>query len=175
MLIDLFFVIFIIIGFRIGIKKGLILGLFSWVVFLLGIALAIKLSVIVAKHVHNAGGNEGKWFPLLVFILVLLLVIFVVEIGCNFLHKHLHFVILSWVDKFLGVFFYIGVYLLIFSILLFYAEKMVIINKANIRASISYKYIERIAPYIMDNIGRIFPVFRDMFTDLKNFYERLHR
>jgi membrane protein required for colicin V production len=175
MLIDLFFVLFVIIGIRIGMKKGLILGLFSWVVFLLGIAAAIKISVIVANHLRHTANTGSKWLPLLCFLVLLLFVIFIVEIGCDFLHKHLHFVILSWVDKFLGVIFYIAVYGLIFSILLFYAEKVGLIKRANINASLCYKYIEPIGPKVMDTIGRIFPIFKDMFLDLRLFYDRLSK
>jgi membrane protein required for colicin V production len=172
MLIDLFFILFIIIGFRIGKKKGLILGLFSWVVFLLGLAMAVKISVIVADHLHNNVHSGSKWVPLLCFVLLLLLLVFVVEIGCDFLHKHLHFVVLSWLDRVLGVFFYIAVYSLIFSLLLFYCERMQLLNRSNIRASMSYKYIEPVGPYVMDTLGRLFPVFKDMLTELKYFYDR---
>jgi membrane protein required for colicin V production len=175
MLIDLLLILFVIIGFRIGKKKGLILGLFSWVVFLLGLAMAVKLSVIVADHLHNSTRNGSKWVPLLCFVLLLLLLVFIVEAGCDFLHKHLHFVVLSWLDRVLGVFFYIAVYGLIFSLLLFYCERMQLVGRASIKASMFYKYIAPVGPYVMDTMGGLFPVFKDMFTELKYFYDRWAR
>ena len=54
MLIDVaFFFVMIVAVFK-GFTKGFIVGIFSFIAFIIGLAAALKLSVIVAHHLQTS-------------------------------------------------------------------------------------------------------------------------
>ena len=53
-----------------GWRKGLIVAVFSVFAFIIGLAAALKLSVVVA---HKIGSDGNKWMPFLAFFLIFIL------------------------------------------------------------------------------------------------------
>ena len=171
MSIDVFFYFILIIAVFKGFSKGLIIGVFSFLAFIIGLAAALKLSAIVAIYLENSTGASGKWLPVLSFIIVFTLVVLLVNIGARILKKTISFAMLGWVDKIGGIILYILIYTIIFSIVLFFGEKTSLISEASIDNSNIYKYVAPWGPKIIDNLGKIVPLFRDMFNDLQHFFE----
>ena len=167
MLIDLAFAIILIIAFFKGISKGLILGIFSLLAFIIGLAAALKLSVVVAGWLKESTGSLSKWLPLISFILVFIVVVILVGLLARLVKKTMQFAMLGWLDRIGGVVLYIVIYTLIFSIFLFYAEKLFLIKPSTVQDSITYPYISPWGPKVMDNLGNIIPVFKDMFPNCR--------
>jgi len=69
-----------------------------------------------------------------------------------------------------GMVLYIMFYTIIFSIFLFFAAKLFLIQPATIQDSKLYPYIAPWGPKVMDSLGRIVPIFKDMFTQLQDFF-----
>jgi membrane protein required for colicin V production len=69
-----------------------------------------------------------------------------------------------------GIVLYAALYLIILSILLFYAEKLQLLQPASIQSSVTYRFIQPWGPKVMDNIGSLIPVFKDMFVELGDFF-----
>ena len=51
-----------------GLRKGFILGIFSLLAFIIGLAAALKLSAVVAVYLQKSS-NASRWLPVLSFIL----------------------------------------------------------------------------------------------------------
>lgn len=170
MIIDIAFVLFIIMAVFKGLSRGLVLGIFSLLAFIIGLAAALKLSAVVAVYLHKDGGAMNKWLPVLAFMLVLVLFIVLVTLIGKFIRKAIQLAMLGWLDSFMGMLLYVVLYTIIFSILLFYAEKMLLVSKEQIAASYTYPYIVSWGPKLMNNIGRIIPSFRDIFSQLETFF-----
>ncbi len=60
-----------------------------------------------------------------------------------------------------------------FSIFLFYAEKIQLIQPDVIQASSTYSFIKPWGPKVIEGLGTVIPFFKDMFTDLSNFFGKL--
>jgi membrane protein required for colicin V production len=173
MIIDIAFIIVLVLAVFKGFRKGLILGIFSLLAFIIGLAAALKLSVVVAEHLKDSAGSFSRWLPLLSFTLVFISVVFLVGILARVIKKTLQFAMLGWVDIIGGILLYVAIYTIIFSIFLFFAEKLFLIQSETIADSNMHPYVSPWGPKVMDNLGKIIPVFKDMFTHLQDFFGSL--
>jgi membrane protein required for colicin V production len=71
--------------------------------------------------------------------------------------------------------FYLLLYFLIFSIILFYATQLHIIKTETVQVSTTYPIVYPIAPVVMDTLGTIIPFFEDMFAELEIFFDHLSK
>src|SRR4249919_1667686 len=99
MLIDIIFLFLIVLAFFKGIKKGFILAVFSLVGLIVGLAAAIKLSVLVAVYLKDTVNVSAKWLPFLSFILVFIAVLILVRIGATAIEKTIEFAMMGWLNK----------------------------------------------------------------------------
>src|ERR1700733_10693407 len=121
MIIDIAFVIVMIIAVFKGLSKGLIVGIFSLLAFIIGLAAAVKLSAVVATYLQKNVVSATKWLPVLSFILVFIIVILLVGLGARLIKKTIDFAMLGWLDSLGGMILYIIIYTIIFSVVLFFA------------------------------------------------------
>lgn len=170
MIIDLAFFFIMILAIFKGLSKGFIVGIFSLLAFIIGIAAAIKFSVIVAAYLGKAGMGATKWLPFISFLLVFIVVILLVGLGARFIKKIVDLAMLGWLDRLGGMFLYILLYIIIFSVLLFFAEKLHFVKSEEIENSVCYKYVSPWGPKIINNLGAIIPLFKDMFSQLEQFF-----
>ena len=170
-MIDIIFAILIILAIIKGYQKGLVIALFSIIAFIAGLAAALKLSASVAVYLEQSTTVSSKWLPAISFALVFLLVVILVHLGAKLLEKSFELVMLGWLNRLGGIALYIVLYTLIFSVILFYADKMELFNNTTIAASQTYPVIQPLGPKVIDSIGSILPLFKGMFTQLEKFFE----
>jgi len=171
MIFDIIVAIILILAVIKGYKQGLIVALFSVIAFIVGLAAAIKLSVVVAGYIGKAVNISDKWLPIISFAVVFLIVVLLVRLGARFIQKSVEFAMLGWVNRIGGILLYAGLYILIFSILVFYAEQLNMIKPETKTASVTYPYVQPWGPKLMDGLGKIIPVFKGMFEDLEDFFD----
>jgi membrane protein required for colicin V production len=80
---------------------------------------------------------------------------------------------LGWLNKLAGVVLYVVIYTIVFSVLLFYAEQMQLLQPATIEKSLVYEYVQPWGPEVINGFGSIIPYFRDMFSELEQFFENV--
>ena len=170
MFIDAFFAILMIFACIKGIRKGLIVALFSIIAFIVGLAAALKLSAVVAAHLSLHVNASARWLPLLSFMLVFLAVVILVNLLGKLIQRTFEAVMLGWVNRLGGMLLYILLYSIIFSIFLFYAVQLHFIKSAAASASYIYPFLQPLAPKVMNAIGDIIPLFKDMFSQLQAFF-----
>lgn len=173
MAIDIVFVVLMFLAAIKGFKRGLIIAVFSILAFIIGLAAAIKLSAIAAVHIDRAISITDKWLPVVSFVAVFIVVAILVRFGSKLIEKILRLGMLGWANRLGGIAFYAILYTIIFSILIFYAEELHILKPTTIHSSATYPYIQPMGPRVINAIGKVIPVFRDMFTELEDFFENL--
>ncbi len=173
MIIDILFLLMMIFAIFRGLSKGLILGVFSMIAFIIGLAAALKLSVLVANYFRNAVAFSTRWLPVLSFVLVFIVVVLLINLGARLIEKTLQLVMLGWLNRLGGLLLYVGLYIIIFSIFLFFAEKAYLLKPEVIQQSQTYPYIAPWGPKVVDNFGKIIPLFKDMFVQLEGFFESI--
>ncbi|HMJ45813.1 MAG TPA: CvpA family protein [Ferruginibacter sp.] len=170
MLIDIVYIILVIVACIKGIRKGFIIAIFSVLGFIAGLAAALKLSSFVANRLSIHINTGGKWLPVISFIFVFLVVALLVNLAGRLIEKSFSLVMLGWANRLGGMLLYIFLYSIIFSVFLFYAVQLNIIKISTIQASNIYPYIQSLGPRVINSIGTIIPVFKDMFDQLQQFF-----
>jgi membrane protein required for colicin V production len=170
MMIDIIFAIIIVYACIKGFQKGLILALFSVVAFIIGLAAALKLSTVVAGWIGSSTNVSSKWLPFISFIVVFFAVVLLVRWGGKLIEKSIQVVMLGWLNRLGGIIFYAALYIIIFSIFLFYAKLMGFVTPETIQASATYEYVQPWGPKVINGFGKVIPVFQDMFSSLEQFF-----
>src|ERR1700710_362887 len=127
MLIDIIFIVLLVIAIVKGYRKGFIIAIFSLLAIIIGLAAAMKLSVVTAAWLKDAIHVAAKWLPVIAFAVVFLIVVLLVRLGARALQKTAEFALLGWANRLAGILLYMALYVIILSVLLFYAEKVDII------------------------------------------------
>ncbi|HVT85877.1 MAG TPA: CvpA family protein [Chitinophagaceae bacterium] len=173
MLLDIIFALVVIIAMIRGYQRGLIVGIFSFVALIVGLAAAIKLSAVVAGYIGKSVKISEQWLPLIAFALVFLVVVLLVHLVARIIEKSVQIVMLGWLNRLGGMLFYIALYVTIFSVVLFYMEQMRIIQPTTINQSATYPFVQPWGPKAINSFAYVVPVFKNMFTDLQNFFGNL--
>jgi len=173
MFIDFIFAVIIIIACIKGYQRGLVVAVFSIIAFILGLAAALKLSTVVADHLKGSISVSAKWLPFISFALVFLAVVLLVRWGGKLVEKTFQMAMLGWVNRIGGIILYAALYIIIFSIFLFYAEKLLLLKPSVIQSSQTYPFVQPWGPKVIDGFGKILPVFKDMFSELESFFSGL--
>src|SRR5256885_793509 len=82
-----------------GLRKGLIIAVFSLLGFFIGLTAALKLSSVVADYIGTITNITQRWLPFIAFILVFIIVVFLVRLGAKMLEKVLQIAMLGWLNK----------------------------------------------------------------------------
>jgi len=171
MLLDLIFAVILVFAIIRGYQRGLVVGLFSLVAVIIGLAAAMKLSTVVAAYIGKAVKVSDEWLPIISFAVVFLLVILLIRVGAKAIEKTVEVAMLGWINKIGGIILFVTIYITVFSVLLFYAEQVKIIQPETINKSVTYSFVQPWGPKAIDGFGSIIPIFKDMFGDLEQFFD----
>ena len=170
MLLDIIFAIILVLAVIKGYQRGLIVGLFSLISVIIGLAAAVKLSTVVASYIGEAVKVSEEWLPVIAFIVVFIVIVVLIRLGANAIEKAIEVVMLGWVNKLAGILLFVIIHTLVFSVLLFYAEQLKLIQQATIDKSVTYSYIQPWGPKVIECLGSIIPFFKNMFEELSAFF-----
>lgn len=171
MLIDLIFAVILVLAILKGYQRGLVIGLFSLVAVIIGLAAAMKLSTVVAGYIGKAVKVSEEWLPIVSFAVVFLIVLLLIRLGARAIEKAIEVVLLGWVNKIGGIILFTAIYITVFSVLLFYAEQMKLLQADTIDKSVTYSFVQPWGPKAMNGFGSIVPIFKDMFSELEQFFD----
>jgi len=173
MFLDLIYAVIIVLAILHGYRRGLIVGLFSLVAVIIGLAAAMKLSIVAGKYIGKVINISDEWMPVISFAAVFLIIVLLIRLGAKAIEKTIQFVMLGWVNKIGGIIFYAAVYTIVFSVILFYAEQMKWLQPETINKSVTYTFVQPWGPKAINGFGSIIPVFKDMFGELEKFFDRI--
>jgi membrane protein required for colicin V production len=173
MLIDIVLAIIIVLALIKGFQKGLVVALFSFIAFFIGLAAALKLSALVAGYLGKSTNISNQWLPIISFAVVFIIVIILVRLGAKMIEKSVQAVMLGWLNKIGGIIFFLAIYITIFSVLLFYADQLNLLQQETINKSVSYKYVQPWGPKVINAFGQVIPIFKNMFAQLEEFFGHL--
>ncbi len=172
-MIDFLFAIVIILAVIKGLRKGLIVAVFSIIAFIIGLAAALKLSAMVAVYLQQHTEMPGQWLPFLSFLIVFIVVVILVNLGGKLVEKTFEMAFLGGVNRLGGALFYVLLYIIIFSVIAFYAERIHLLKQESFDQSVIYPYIKPWGPTVIDGLGKVIPIFKDSFDQLKIFFGSL--
>ena len=168
-MIDILFFIAMAFAIYKGYTKGFIMAICAVLGLIVGLAAALKLSTTVAAQLSTIS-NANKFLPTLAFALVFIAAAFAVKFIGKIIQKTFETVMMGWANRIAGIALFVLLYSIIFSIFIFYALQIKLLNQAAADASLSYPYIKGIGPAVMEGIGAVIPWFKNMFAELQQFF-----
>jgi membrane protein required for colicin V production len=170
MAIDITLLILLALACFKGASRGLIVAVFSFLAIIIGLAAAMKLSVVVASWLQNSTNLNKQWLPFLSFFIVMICVVILVRWVARLLQKTVESVMMGWLNRLGGMVFFVLLYAAIYSVVLFYATEMGFLKPETIQSSKTYGLIEPFGPRIINALGALVPVFKNLFSDLEAFF-----
>jgi membrane protein required for colicin V production len=170
MIIDIICIILLVLAVIRGYQRGLIVGIFALLAILIGLAAAMKLSIVVAGYLGDTVKISDRWLPVISFAVVFIGVVLLVRLGANAIEKAVQAITLGWLNRLGGIILYVVIYITAFSVILFYLEMLGLIRSETISKSATYTLIQPWGPKAIDAMGVVLPFFRDMFTELQEFF-----
>lgn len=163
MFLDIIILVLLVLALFKGWSNGFIVGVFSFLAFIIGLATALKLSEFAGTYITEYFNVSDQWLPIVAFAAVFLIVVILVRLGAKAIESIIEVAQLGWMNKLGGILLYIVIYLFIVSLLLSYAGQMHLLKEETLEASQSYPFVHPIAPAIMDVVGVVLPFFKDLF------------
>ena len=173
MIPDIVVAIIIILAMIKGYQKGLIVAVFSFIALFVGLAAAIKLSTVVAAYIGKVVKVSEQWLPLIAFVAVFIIVVLLVRAAAAVIERTVQFAMLGWINRLGGMIFYVALYIMVLSVVLFYAEQIGLIQSTTTGKSLIYSYIQPLGPKAINAFGSLLPVFKNMFRELQDFFGSL--
>ena len=174
MVLDFIGITIIIIFFIRGYMKGIIVAVFSVLAVLLGIICALKLSGWLAQWLLEKGWVTSGWGQLISYAILFIGVMLLVRLVANLITKTLQVAMLGWVNGIIGGLLYAFMGAVIWSSLLWIVNQMHLISPETIAYSKTYKYLEPLAPWVFEPIGKLMPFARDVFSNLEQFFNNVN-
>lgn len=169
-MIDLLFMVTLGLAVWKGYRKGLVVALFSLLAFIIGLAAAIKLSAVAVVYLKAHTTIQASWLPVIAFLAVFISVVVIINLGARLIESSLEMVQLGWANKIGGILFYVLLYCLLFSVFLFYAEKIGLFREAATSSSVVYPVIRPWAPLLIHGLSQFLPFLQDSFHELEDFF-----
>ena len=173
MFIDIVCLVLLVWAVFKGLRNGLVVAIFSFLAFVVGLAAALKLSTVAASYIGSNTNISERWLPFIAFAAVFIIVVLLIRLGAKAIEGLLQVAMLGWANRLGGVILYCLIYLFIFSVILFYADQLHLIKPETMQTSIAYPYLKPLGPKIIDALAYVLPWFRNMFDELEHFFEGL--
>ena len=170
MLIDLAVALLMALAVFKGLSRGFIIAVFSFLAFFIGLAAAVKLSAVAAGYIGNTINVSARWLPAIAFFLVFFVVVLLVRLGAKALEGMARVAMLGCVNRVGGILFYMVLYGMICSVVLFYATQLHLIRPEAAKVSVTYAYIYPLGPRVINALGNLLPFFENMFATLESFF-----
>jgi len=174
MWIDVVFLILLIAGVYKGSRQGIIMSVFTFAGWIVGLAAALTLSGFVAGTMQNYTNIDSKWLPALSFLIVFTVMALLIRSAGKLVENMLDLSLLSWVNRLGGALVYAGLYVLLGSVLLFFIEKLHLINTDTLSASRAHGFTDGLIPALIESIGTLIPALKNAFRKLQEFFDQLN-
>ncbi|TXH21038.1 MAG: CvpA family protein [Chitinophagaceae bacterium] len=170
MWIDIVFCILLVLGIYKGYRLGFVKGILSYISIITALIAAIKFSTMAASFIGTISSVSDKWLPLISFIAVFIVVLLMIRWIGSFIDFALSKVYLGFANRFAGIILFVGLYISVWGILLFYLRNMSIISQITMKDAITYDFSIEIGNIAINSMEFIFPFLKNTFHTLETFF-----
>lgn len=169
--IDIVFAIILVFAIYKGYSRGLIVAVFSFVAVTIGMAAALKLTTVAVLYAQQHWQVHTRWLPVLCFISLFVGVVLLVRLGATLMQTLIELAMMGWINKLGGIILYSAIFIIAYSVLLWIANQLYWLSPETKMQSVVYPYIEHLGPAVMNGLGKVIPLFKDMFAGLQSFFD----
>lgn len=169
MIFDIILVALLGYAFYYGYQKGIVYAILSFLAFLIGTIAAIRFSYIAIFYLKQWLDLSPQILSILAFVIILVLIILLAKLISVILETILKALLLNFANKLLGGVIHMLIGLYAFCILVWFGNQWGLIPDSQAQTSHAYRYIQNLAPAVVETTGKLIPLVKDSFSQ----YEKL--
>ncbi len=170
MILDFAGLTILLLFFIRGYMKGIIVAAFSVIAVVLGIVCALKLSGWLGAWLLSHGWVTSAWSQLISYALLFIGVLLLVRLLAKAIESVAQLTMLGWLNGLIGGALYVFLAAVAWSTVLWIANQMHLISPETIATSKTYGWLQPVAPWLFEHIGRHWSFVKDIFADLQHFF-----
>lgn len=151
-----------------GYKNGLIRAVISFMSLFIGLVLAFQFAGFVARQLKEHTKIASHFLPFIAFLIVLIAVLLALRWVSAFLQQGAQWLMLGWLNKFLGILLYGFIYFTILSALVYFLQLLGVVEAVSMKGTYSYTYLQNWWPYFIGKIGAWLPFIKHTLTSFSN-------
>ena len=175
MVVDIVLALVIAYGFYLGFNRGIIKTIFSILAYVIGVIAAFKFSPAMTDFLQSAFGSNSPFMYLAGFIATFILTMFLIRLFARGLEGVLQTVHVTLVNQVSGGVLLSAVFILIYSLLLWFADSSGIIDNGTKKTSLTFPYLEKYPEYVWDASKTLQPIFVDFWDHTVDFMDQVQQ
>ena len=165
MWLDLFAGTVLIIAILQGYKNGFIRALISFFSLFIGLLLAFQFAGWVAGQLKEHTKINSQLLPFIAFLIVLILVLIMLRWVTRFIQQTAEWLMLGWLNKFLGMLLYGLIYFTILSAVVYFFQLLGILEANKMKGTYSYEYLQKWWPYCLEKMTIWVPAIKQSIAN----------
>ena len=166
MWIDILSGTILIIAILQGYRHGLIKAIISFFSLFIGLVVAFQFAGYISNLLKEHTKISSQWLPFIAFLVVLIGVMILLKMITGILQQSAEWLMLGWLNKLLGMILYALIYGTILSAVLYFMILLGVVEKASIKDSFSFSYLESWWPYFMKKLSLWIPSIKSSLSSL---------
>jgi membrane protein required for colicin V production len=166
MWIDILSGTILIIAILQGYRHGLIKAIISFFSLFIGLIVAFQFAGYISNLLKEHTKIGSQWLPFIAFLVVLIGVMILLKMVTGILQQSAEWLMLGWLNKLLGMILYALIYGTILSAVLYFMILLGVVEKASIKDSFSFSYLESWWPYFMKKLSLWIPSIKSSLSSL---------
>lgn len=154
-------------GFILGIKKGLIYSVFGFFSLFISVLIALKFGYVGADYLSQHFNLNPNYLSLFGFIFVLVVSIILILLLAKLIEGVVNLMFMGWLNRLLGGVLWCLVFVFLFSTLLWMLNHTNFLPEKWSAGSYVYDSVSGVAPSVIDKLGNVTPVVKDLFNDIE--------
>ena len=166
MWIDILSGTILIIAILQGYRHGLIKAIISFFSLFIGLVVAFQFAGYISNLLKEHTKIGSQWLPFIAFLVVLIGVMILLKMITGILQQSAEWLMLGWLNKLLGMILYALIYGTILSAVLYFMILLGVVEKASIKDSFSFSYLESWWPYFLKKLSLWIPSIKSSLSSL---------
>ena len=163
MAIDIIFAIVALYGIYMGFSKGIIKTVFTLLALLLGFMIAVRFSVYATEFLKNIFNNDSPMLFLAGFVLCFILTVVLLRFIAKMLERVLEGLGINFINKMAGGLVIATLFTLIFSVILWFADRASLIPDTAKEKSLTYPYLQAFPTQARTFAEKLRPFFESTY------------
>lgn len=173
MIIDAIFFLTVLGGFWSGFSRGIIKTVMYLFASFFGFIVAVKFAPAATDLLRTVFNSSSALMPLLGFITCLGLTIVAIQLLAKGLEGILQTARINIINKFFGGVLMAGIFVLFYSVLLWFADKSHLLTQTTKDESATYKLLEQYPGQAKELWARVQPTFEDFWNQSLDFIDQM--
>lgn len=173
MVIDVVTLVVFGYGFWTGYARGIITTIFNFMAYVFGIVLAFRMAPVTNQILTKALETDNPLWFLAAFLINFAVILFILRAAANGIEGMLRAFYLNPFNRILGGVVSGGFAVLIFSVLLWFADKAQIVAKADVAPTVTYDYLMAMPVQARKVVVRLTPFAKEFWSTSATWMDRL--